>query len=214
MNNAEGKPVEPKGLELFFAMYAVALVLGLEEVSKALYTKVVQQGPTPTSALHLGVTFGLCLAILLLIVRFFWSTGNIRRAVSRTKTVKHRQYLVIHLPVLLIQSVLVLFVCFSFVDYASAKVTGAWVQALFLLATLWNALWLCTLVGRKWEMPEALWLRNNFAFVAVGTILFIPNHFGYLSTDSTLLVFVIVSVLSSVLDLWTTAQTYLTESGH
>jgi hypothetical protein len=122
--------------------------------------------------------------------------------------------LVIHLPVLLIQGVLVLFVCFSFADYASAKVTGTWVQAWFLLATLWNALWLWALVGRKWEKPEAVWLRNNFAFVAIGIILFVPNYFGYLSSENTLLVFVIVSVLSSILDLWTTAQTYLTESGH
>jgi len=45
MKNEEGNAAEPKGLELFFLMYAVALVLGIEEISKALYAKVGRWEP-------------------------------------------------------------------------------------------------------------------------------------------------------------------------
>lgn len=203
---------QPQGLELFFAMYAVGLVLGIEQTSQALYNDFQKQWADQLK-LSLVYDVGLFVAILLLIVRFFWSTGNIRRALARGGPKSDVHYLVFHLPVLLIQGVLVLFVCFSFVDYTNGKVTAFAVISWFLIATAWNAFWLKFLLGNTRLMPESFWLANNVALVVLSIGLLALAHWGYVTLTVLLAVFVIASVLSSLLDLTKTANSYLSEGG-
>src|ERR1700722_17553505 len=121
MSHHEPNSTSPQGLELFFTMYAVGLVLGIQQTSEALYRTLQLQWMHLTP--HFAWDVGLFVAILLLVVRFFWSTGNIRRALIRGRAKSDAHYLIFHLPALLVQGVLVLFVCFSFVDYLAAKVS-------------------------------------------------------------------------------------------
>src|ERR1700694_3761151 len=83
MSHHEPNAPRPQGLELFFAMYAVGLVLGIQQTSEALYKSLQQQWAHLPP--HFLWNIGLFVSILLLIVRFFWSTGNIRRALLRDR---------------------------------------------------------------------------------------------------------------------------------
>lgn len=193
-------------------MYAVGLVLGIEQTSQALYNDVQRQWAEQFKA-NLISDVGLFLAILLLIARFFWSTGNIRRALVRGRVKPDAHYLIFHLPVLLIQGVLVLFVCFSFVDYVGGKVTAFAVIAWFLIATTWNAIWLKCLVGNSRLMPESFWFANNVVFALTAVAILALNQWNYLTSDLLLGGFIVASVLSSLLDLTKTANSYLSDSG-
>lgn len=203
---------QPQGLELFFAMYAVGLVLGIEQISQALYGDLRRQLVGQFRADFI-LDVGLFVAILLLIARFFWSTGNIRRALQRDRTKSDARYLIFHLPVLLVQGVFVLFVCFSFVDYIDAKVSEAAVIMWFLVATFWNAVWLASLLTPRWQMPESFWALNNIVFVVVAGGLLVLNRFSWATPREMLSAFVALSVFSSLLDLTKTANSYLSEGG-
>src|ERR1700733_3820462 len=135
MTHNEPNTLGPQGLELFFTMYAVGLVLGIQQTSEALYKSLQLQWTHLT--LNFAWDVGLFIAILLLTVRFFWSTGNIRRALIRGRAKSDAHYLIFHLPILLLQGVLVLFVCFSFADYLAAKASVFAVIAWFLFVTVW-----------------------------------------------------------------------------
>jgi membrane protease YdiL (CAAX protease family) len=204
---------QPQGLELFFAMYAVGLVLGIEQTSQALYNDVQRQWAKQFDATFIW-DVGLFIAILLLIVRFFWSTGNIRRALLRRRSKAEVPYLIFHLPVLLIQGVLVLFVCFAFVDYIGGKASAFGIILWFVIATAWNAIWLKCLLGWKWYMPESFWVLNNLGFALVASLFLALNHWNYVSPSLLLSAFVATSLVSSLLDLTKTANSYLNESGH
>jgi hypothetical protein len=114
MSNDDVKVSLPQGLQLFYAMYAVALVLGLQDISDALYKSLKSLFEKEPDTADVLVNVALFFGVLLLIVRFFWSTGNIRRAWERSK--QHGRaitplFIIIHLPILLFQGVLVLFLC-------------------------------------------------------------------------------------------------------
>jgi len=200
-------------MELFFAMYAVGLVLGMQQTSQALYNDIQRQWAGHLKA-SLIIDVGLFIAILLLIIRFFWSTGNIRRALMRRNSKAEAPYLIFHLPVLLVQGILVLFVCFAFVDYIGEKVSAFNIILWFLIATMWNAIWLSCLLGEKWHMPESFWLLNNLAFSVISSAILALNHWGYGSASLLIGAFIFASLASSLLDLARTASSYLSESGH
>jgi hypothetical protein len=212
MNDHEANSRSPQGLELFFAMYAVGLGLGIQQTSEALYKSTQMQWTYPTP--HFAWDVGLFIAILLLIGRFFWSTGNIRRALVRGRSATDAHYLIFHLPALLMQGVLVLFVCFSFCDYLAAKTSAFCVMGWFLVATLWNTIWLKFLVGETWMMPETFWIQNNFVFALLTGGLLAGSYWTYASGDILFGAFVFASIVSSLLDLGLTANFYLSESGH
>lgn len=216
MSDKSVKGFHPQGLDLFYAMYAIGLVFGIEQISEALYKNVSNLLQSKASASHVAVNAALFLAILLLIIRFFWSTGNIKRAWERVEDHHSRVtsfFIIIHLPALLIQAVLVLFLCFAFAQRISADAPTRDVILWFVSATAWNAIWLIVLTRGKKQRPESIWIANNTILVAIGFSLWFALH-NQLATDTTILpIFVVASLTSSLFDLYNTADTYMSDLG-
>lgn len=206
----------PRGLDLFYAMYAVGLVFGIEQISDSLYKNIKTLIDAKISPLDFALNAGIFLAILLLIVRFFWSTGNIKRAWLRVKR-KHTALsfvtLLLHLPALLIQAVLVLFVCFAFTDRVNSGPDSIAVIVLFVLATAWNAAWLIVLGYQKFRAPESVWIVNNTVLVLAGACLLAALKADCVSTSNVVAAFIFLSIASSLIDLSLTAEAYLTDIG-
>ena len=134
-------------------MYIVGLAFGIQEISGALYTYCRSVAASGASMGTAAANTLLFISIILLIVRFFWSTGNIRRAMNRDgpelseKT--KRMVVMIHLPILLLQGMLVLFVCLAYVEWIETR-TGAFnVIGWFMAATVLNTAWLWSLTRRR-----------------------------------------------------------------
>jgi hypothetical protein len=211
------KSTVPQGLQLFYAMYAVTLVLGIQDISEALYKSLKTLFTTLPDISHVAVNAALFAAILLLIVRFFWSTGNIKRAWVRSKDRDGQiatLYIVIHLPILLFQGVLVLFLCFAYVDESASVAAGKPVIFWLVIVTVWNAIWLWSLIGWKKEWPEALWIGNNIALAIAGAALLLAISSGCLPELLGLAIFAGFSITSSVFDLWKAAHSYLSDAGY
>lgn len=217
MTNDQVKPTVPQGLQLFYAMYAVTLVLGIQDISDALYKSFKTLFSGKGDLEHVAVNTALFLGILLLTVRFFWSTGNIRRAWVRSEHYAHKiapVFIVIHLPILLLQGVFVLFLCSAYSDGAGSIAAAQPIIFWFIFVTAWNAIWLSTLVWKQWQWPETFWIGNNLALVLMGAILLTALYLGCLREIAALSIFAILSIGSGVLDLWKTADSYLSDIGY
>lgn len=219
MANQGVKTPNVQGLDLFYAMYAVGLAFGIQEIAAALYkyvSRFLAASTPPVTASDLAVNVALFLAILLLITRFFWSTGNIKRAWERVEE-KHSKlapfFVVFHLPALLIQGALVLFVCFAYAERIAPGVTSGGVLHWFVAATAWNAAWLLILTRGQGYTPESLWIRNNIGFVLIGSGLIYALHTNTMADFITVALFATVSLASSLFDLHKTADQYLTNVG-
>ncbi len=216
-NDALARVAVPQGLQLFYAMYAVTLVLGIQDISDALYKSFKTLFSGVHDIEYVALNTALFLGILLLAVRFFWSTGNIRRAWVRSERPGHRiapVFIVIHLPILLLQGVFVLFLCSAFSDGGGSIAPANPITFWFIFVTGRNATWLCMLTWPKAAWPEKFWLFNNLALVILGTLLLFALHIGCLSELAALAIFAVLSVSSSILDLWQTAPAYLSDVGY
>jgi hypothetical protein len=211
MMDGDVKSSAPQGLQLFFAMYAVTLVFGIEQISDALYKNFKAAQP---ATLPRYLAAALFISVLFLIIRFFWSTGNLKRAWQRTGDDARVAplFLVIHLPALLMQGVLVLFLCFAFVDRVTTILSSFAVIFWFIIATGWNALWLVFLGGNK-QAPESFWIRNNGALVLFGVMLLIALQFLWIEDHYVLMSFIVLAFASSILDLLKTSNFYLSDIG-
>jgi hypothetical protein len=217
MSDSEVKVPVPQGLQLFYAMYAVTLVLGIQDISDALYKGIKKFTAAEIDLSGLIVNCALFIGILLLIVRFFWSTGNIRRAWLRSKRGSDRVaplFLVIHLPGLLFQGVLVLFLCFAYSDGAGSVPDARPVIFCFAVATAWNAIWLFALIRWEAHWPEKLWIANNAALVTGGALILLGLERDWVEELAALGIFAVLSILSSILDLWVAADSYLSDVGY
>lgn len=218
MSNKNNRGIGLRGLDLFQAMYIVGLAFGLQEISRALYTNFRSVAGSGTSTGMAAANSLLFISIILLIVRFFWSTGNIRRAMNRDGPVlsekTKRMVLMIHLPILLLQGTLVLFVCLAYVEWIETR-TGAYnVIGWFMAATALNTAWLWSLTrGREAGEPESLWMRNNLIFVFIVLIAMPVANVENIPEASLLLVFSAVSLVSSGYDLYKTAAVYIADLG-
>lgn len=219
MGNSQGPPLQLLGLDLFHAMYAVGLAFGIQEISVALYNIFRSVSNSSGSITVVVISFLVFTAILLLIVRFFWSTGNIRRALERQGHQaggRITRFAVLHLPALLLQGVLILFVCLAFVDWTDSRSNGNAIMIMrcFVGATAWNALWLVLLnLGRERANPERLWIRNNSAFVIVGIVLLVAAQYDYWPDLVLLMIFACASIASSCFDMYKTADHYIFSMG-
>ena len=216
MPNRAVKIETPRGLDLFYAMYAVGLVFGIEQISDSLYKNIKALTEGKIQPYDFALNVGIFLAILLLIIRFFWSTGNIKRAWQRTHKTNPKfslAMLVLHLPVLLVQGVLVLFVCFAFTDRLNAGPDSLNVIAWFLCTTAWNAIWLIVLARGKFRSPESLWIINNLLLAAIGVGLLIAGQRNCFSPSEVVVGFIVASITSSLIDLCFTADSYLKDVG-
>jgi uncharacterized membrane protein len=215
MNDDGLKTTPPQGLQLFYAMYIVTLVFGIQEISEALYKS--SRDLLPGEPLHVAINFTLFIAILLLIVRFFWSTGNVRRAwlsSERQGGITVPLFIVMHLPILLFQGVLVLILCFAFTDVTHSLLSGKTVILWFTVVTVWNALWLVGLTRGRIQWPEFFWIANNAALVVFGAFLLLALESDWLPESGASVVFAGGSILSSLADLWITADSYLADVGY
>ena len=221
MSDEDKRGIGLRGLDLFHAMYIVGLAFGLQEISRALYTNLRSVAGSGASMGTAAANTLLFISIILLIVRFFWSTGNIRRAMNRDgpalseKT--KRIVVMIHLPILLLQGTLVLFVCLAYAEWIETR-TGAFnVIGWFLVATALNTAWLWSLTrGRKAgeaRGPEFLWMQNNLIFVFSVLILMSVVKFEDIPEASLLIVFAAMSLVSSGYDLYRTAAVYIADLG-
>jgi len=202
--SAEGELV---GLNLFHGMYVVGLALGLEEITTSLY-QALERG-----ALTFASVF-LFFSILLLIVRFFWSTGNIRRAWMRDAHPNPKFYILVHLPALLIQGSLVLFVCLAYAKYLSGAVSGTHVVVWFIVATSWNIFWLLLLTkGKVSQPPEYLWAKNNVILVLVGIGILAIGAAMRDYQAMFIIAFSLASLVSSAIDLAASGEEYLATLG-
>ena len=205
-NNAR----ELYGLDLFQAMYVVGLAFALQEISSALYKTMRKD---PFGAFDEMLVF---LAILLLIVRFFWSVGNIRRAIEKGQeggSEKRDWHITLfHLPALLIQGTLILFISLSYSDFQEDHAAIGCVALLLIIATFWNLLWLYTLRSKrkKWY-PEKIWILNNLVFVIFGLVYLLFATEAHTLSTSFLVIFFGISIISSGFDLSKTASHYVEE---
>lgn len=63
-------------------------------------------------------------------------------------------------------------------------------------------------------MPETFWIRNNVVFAVFAGCLLALNQLNYVGAEVLFAAFVLGSLMSSLLDLGITANSYLSESGH
>lgn len=214
----QSSTIDIRSLELFQAMYVVGLAFGILEISSSLYLElrdvIFFDGRLKTLLVHGSLFF----AILLLIVRFFWSVGNIRRAAEDATTSQSvastRWVVLFHLPALLIQGVLVLFVSSSFADLVAGFKNSLNPIFWFILVTAWNAFWLTILIWKRTDgKPEIVWIRNNSVLACIGIFLVVLKLKGIISDIELILIFSMSSVLSSIIDLWITANYYISDTG-
>ena len=199
-------------------MYAVGLALGLQEISAALYKHIRSVTSSGTSIDVAAANALLFLSILFMIVRFFWSTGNIRRAIDRVKPPisekAKRLVVLIHLPALLIQGTLVLFVCLAFVALTETGVSAFNVIGWFVAATAFNTAWLWFLTrGQEDREPESIWINNNLIFVFIGLVLMLAVNVEDAPEIVLLTIFAALSLASSVHDMYRTTTEYLSNFG-
>ena len=212
------KNLQLRSLDLFHAMYVVGLAFALQEVSIALYSEIRDSIYFNNSVIN-ALIYGLfSAAIFLLIVRFFWSVGNIRRAVEDNANgatmASDRWVVLLHLPALLIQGMLILFVSRGFADLTAGFNNALNPASWFVVATAWNTLWLKLLLkGRRKHAPEIIWIWNNSIFVIVGGALMALTYYHYISDHIFLIIFSLSSIISSVIDLMNTAEHYIVDAG-
>jgi hypothetical protein len=206
------KAPAPQGLQLFFAMYVVGLVFGIEQISDALFKHIKASNHSHNLPTYVAVA--LFISVIFLIIRFFWSTGNLRRAWQRAPDQKAAApfFLVLQLPALLIQGVLVLFLFFSFSDRVTINMGSNSVIVWFTAATGWNAIWLLSLRGHRLA-PEAIWIQNNLALVLFGAFLLAALHFTWIDDLYVLIAFIAAALASSIFDLCKTSDFYLSDIG-
>ena len=84
----------------------------------------------------------------------------------------------------------------------------------FIFVTGWNTIWLLTLVWSQRQWPEIFWISNNLALVLMGAVLLTALRVGCLGEITALAIFAALSIASSVLDLWQTADSYLSDIGY
>ncbi|MBL4821521.1 MAG: hypothetical protein JKY98_11120, partial [Gammaproteobacteria bacterium] len=198
----------PDGLSQFQAMYMISLVFGIEIIASALYTSIRKGELTELYSVDLVVSLCAFTSVLLLIVRFFWATGNIRSAwnkLQNTSTPKPEWVVMVHLPVLLVQGVLILFVCMAYAEYMKEGIerAGLWFVGLYIFATFWNFCWLVALQrsSGKPRNYERVWLVNNAVLVTFGIGLIMMQQVDFLTLQVMMVLFVGISIVSSGADL-------------
>lgn len=217
MHRDSDEPRQIEGLDLFHAIYAIILAFGIQEAASAFYSGLPVWSSVADSAdivfTHLIIGF----AILLLIIRFFWSTANIRGACERMQRAPapfSRFAVLIHLPMLLVQGVLLLFVCLAFSEYVTHAASAASVITWFIIVTAWNASWLALLSrSAPRQNPERFWFWNNVSFVVVGLALLAVLSRQGAGSEFTAILFAVASIASSMFDLLSSADWYLSNIG-
>jgi len=201
------------GLERITILYAVALILGLEDALSALFNALFNtSGVALARASELIAYFMIALVVVL---RMFWAISNVHRYFEfRVKTDGTGRYLATRLVMLqffllLIQSTLILAMCEAFQLFAEGK-RGPLLFFWFSIGTiLFNGIWLCLLVAdRPNKEPERTWSTNNLVcggfavFVLAGSMMLALPLYLTASTVAGLL------VVNSLIDLLSTSRSY------
>lgn len=198
------------GLGLFHAMYAVGLAFGLQEISTTAYAFYRD------SSSNMWVQAPIFFSILFIIVRFFWSVGNIRRAVDVKPDGKVRipgwTVTLIHLPALLLQGTLILCVSLYYSDYQVGKASLTELSGSIIVVTLFNLFWLSLLKASSHrDGPEIFWISNNLIFSILGSILIYHLACLNIGENVFIILFFGLSILSSWIDLIAKAKLYIRE---
>ena len=201
-------------LAVIQTVYGLSLTLGFRELANWVFDSVREYAGSRDLRLML---FKMLMAstLILIEIRFFWASGNIRRFVTRKQARPNDRKLVtiVHFPILLLHS----FLLYSFCrlvgtvhGWNDLVVQGGrliWLIAGFL--TL-NCCWLLSLLFRRdnWE-PELLWIKNNgVTVIALSVIMLIRRELHAGDTGFLLLAFILLNV-NSLTDLFFRADSYL-----
>lgn len=207
-------------LSLMQTVYGVAFVFGFQKLAESIYTLLhAWFSPQPGNSLFITAELILLLTLSLLGVRFFWAVGNIRRFLLEAEHPpgSHVRLLVmsVNVPILMIHAYLFYLLCRVNQDMTSLELMSQKARLFVVLYSallLLNAIWVKFLVWHRpkkkdKKTPEKIWSRNNL-ICGVGALA--AMLFGFRKAALLALMFAaLFYIINSVVDLYTTSETYL-----
>jgi hypothetical protein len=201
------------GMAIMQTVFAVAMTLGLREIVDDTYELLFHhrsaEGSSPTAILVLAA-----FAVTLLGVRFFWVPRNLYsyllcdHGIHPDKVA--RNVVFFHFPIALFHAILFFFVCKSWSDVASQRMSlelALQFSGMFGALLLVNALWLWRITPKaetaasEERRPAIIWRMNNLVCALATGALMAICHLGPLF------------LLNSAIDFFMAAPGYLRLTG-
>ena len=102
----------------------------------------------------------------------------------------------------------------AFVAFTETGVSAFNVIGWFVAATAFNTAWLLFLTrGQEVREPESIWIKNNLIFVFIGLVWMLAVNAEGAPEIFLLTIFAVLSLASSVNDMYKTATVYLSNFG-
>lgn len=195
-------------------VYGLSLTLGYREIANWLFDAIAAYHSCPDIQL-MAVKFFMASVLILIEIRFFWASGNIRRFITRKESRPNDRKVVtvVHFPILLLHSFLLYIFCrllSTIHEWKDVMAQGGrlvWFLVGFLAL---NGVWLLCLVFRRsnWE-PELLWIKNNGITVLIlSALMTVRGEFRPDDLPLLLSAFLLLNV-NSLADLFLRADSYL-----
>lgn len=200
-------------LNLMQTVYAISLVLGLRNIVESLYSIFSEDKIFNDVIAVKGIS---SIVLILLIMRFFWALGNIRRFIFRNKGKLHktRRYVItFHFFILLLHAFVIYFLTQYIRDIESkdllAKTTIIITHVYFVLLLI-NILWLSCLIHRKQDKyPEIIWIKNNLISLIISVSFFWISYNIFKDYFSSFILCCFSLFINSIVDLFKTSSTYI-----